>query len=387
MAKKTKAEAKKKAIKTKRKNNKKLQRFVFMLNCILFMILAILVAYEFVGFKGLDEIYNGQDLPPRVYTHRTQIKTPKQDADFIKEALQIDEMGEEDIFHLENALKQTHLQPPPILDSWEDKISHINKIEMHSEDLYRLYEEKLPDDIKLPTAPIQPAKPPYFGKKPVIAIVIDDMGISHRRTKDIASLHYPITASFLTYASNLNEQITVSKKAGQEIIAHLPMQPKKMQNISPDVLTVKMSNEQVRKGIVQMLAKFKDIKGVNNHMGSQFTESNMGMDIVMEELSKQNLYFLDSKTTAKSVADQSAKKHRVKYASRNVFLDNVDDFNYVMKQLKYTELVARQNGYAIAIGHPKAQTYNALKAWLPTLKQQNIKLVPLSQIVDVLNKK
>ena len=211
------------------------------------------------------------------------------------------------------------------------------------------------------------------------------MGVSHRRTANISSLDYPLTSSFLTYASNLRPQIAAAERAGHEIIAHLPMEPKASMNVSPDVLTVKMNEKQVAEGLNGMLDKFPGIAGVNNHMGSRFTEDAERMDVVMKELEKRGLFFLDSKTTPHSAGEKAAKDNRVRYVSRNVFLDNEDKFDYVMRQLRQTEAIARKNGYAVAIGHPKEQTYNALKVWLPTLKSRNLRLVHLSEIVKALN--
>ena len=216
----------------------------------------------------------------------------------------------------------------------------------------------------------------------MIAIVVDDMGVSHKRTAQISSLEYPLTSSFLTYATNLKAQIYKAKEAGHEIMAHLPMEPKASINVSPDVLTTSMSMEDVETQLEQMLDKFDALCGVNNHMGSRFTEDDKRMNVVMQKLAQKNLFFLDSKTTAHSVAQEAAKKNNVRYVSRNVFLDNEDKFDYIIRQLQKTEIIARKKGYAVAIGHPKEQTFKALKVWLPTLKSRGIRLVPLSKIVD-----
>ena len=271
--------------------------------------------------------------------------------------------------------------PQPPENDWEKKVAYINEIELPSQVIYDFYEEKLPKNVhpKISGIKIEVSrKPPYFGREPVIAIVIDDMGVSHRRTANISSLDYPLTSSFLTYASNLRPQIAAAERAGHEIIAHLPMEPKASMNVSPDVLTVKMNEKQVAEGLNGML-------DVNNHMGSRFTEDAERMDVVMKELEKRGLFFLDSKTTPHSAGEKAAKDNRVRYVSRNVFLDNEDKFDYVMRQLRQTEAIARKNGYAVAIGHPKEQTYNALKVWLPTLKSRNLRLVHLSEIVKALN--
>ena len=120
-------------------------------------------------------------------------------------------------------------------------------------------------------------------------------------------------------------------------------------------------------------------------MGSKFTEDRRAMSDIMKVLAEHDLFFLDSKTTAKSVGQEVAKTYGVDYATRHVFLDNNNDKAYILGQLRATEKIAKKNGYAVAIGHPKSQTYVALKEWLPTLEEKGIKLVPMSEIVELRN--
>lgn len=342
-----------------------------------------------VETEELLPVAETEELPPVVET---------EDDGYLQKALEQDELDDDNLFRLEDAVVRNEPDAPqPPENDWEKKVAYINEIELPSQVVYDFYEEKLPEDVIDTEAPknVHPKisgikievsrKPPYFGRKPVIAIVIDDMGVSHRRTANISSLDYPLTSSFLTYVSNLRPQIAAAERAGHEIIAHLPMEPKASMNVSPDVLTVKMNEKQVAEGLNGMLDKFPGIAGVNNHMGSRFTEDPVRMDVVMKELEKRGLFFLDSKTTPHSAGEKAAKDNRVRYVSRNVFLDNEDKFDYVMRQLRQTEAIARKNGYAVAIGHPKEQTYNALKVWLPTLKSRNLRLVHLSEIVKALN--
>lgn len=351
-----------------------------------------LLSFFLIGLSVLSAAENGnvaEKLPPAVET---------EDDGYLQKALEQDELDDDNLFRLEDAVVRSEPDAPqPPENDWEKKVAYINEIELPSQVIYDFYEEKLPEDVIDTEAPknVHPKisgikievsrKPPYFGREPVIAIVIDDMGVSHRRTANISSLDYPLTSSFLTYASNLRPQIAAAERAGHEIIAHLPMEPKASMNVSPDVLTVKMNEKQVAEGLNGMLDKFPGIAGVNNHMGSRFTEDAERMDVVMKELEKRGLFFLDSKTTPHSAGEKAAKDNRVRYVSRNVFLDNEDKFDYVMRQLRQTEAIARKNGYAVAIGHPKEQTYNALKVWLPTLKSRNLRLVHLSEIVKALN--
>ena len=300
----------------------------------------------------------------------------------------------------------TNVSTPPI-DTYKAKLppEYAALEDMDSDALEATYEEDLPEgEYQEPAAPHPKGyhiyhghkklrdmdidisrKPPYFGPNPVIAIVIDDMGISHARTKDISSLKAPITSSFLTYGTKLEAQIEAARAAGHEIIAHVPMQAKSNVDVAPDVLTIKMTPEEISRNFTDMLGKFQDIKGVNNHMGSLFTEHADKLAPVMEILGRRGLYFLDSKTSSHSVAEQVAASHQVAYAHRHVFLDNVNEVEYVNRQLALTERIAKRNGYAVAIGHPKSATYQALKAWLPGLTEKHIKLLPLSEVIAVLH--
>lgn len=256
------------------------------------------------------------------------------------------------------------------------------------------YEEQLPDDIidasdvytsKIYGMHIIPdRKPPHF-ETPVIAVVIDDMGISLKRTADIASLKAPLTVSFLTYGRRLSEQVENSRRAGQEIMIHVPMEAKSNIDVAPDVLTTAMSKDEIKRNLSVMLGKFDNVQGINNHMGSKLTEDKERMAAVMEVLKQNNMFFLDSKTSAGSHAEEAAAETDVAYAHRHVFIDNNNDKKYILGQLQKAEKIALKNGYAIAIGHPKSQTFEALKEWLPALNGKKVRLVPLSQIVRVLH--
>ena len=120
-------------------------------------------------------------------------------------------------------------------------------------------------------------------------------------------------------------------------------------------------------------------------MGSKLTEDYDRMKVVMEVLKSKGFYFLDSKTSPNSKAENAAADVGIAYAHRHVFLDNNNDKLYILEQLTKTEKLARKNGYAIAIGHPKTQTYAALKEWLPKAEKNGIKIIPLSEVIKILN--
>lgn len=318
------------------------------------------------------------------------------------------------------AVAEEREETSPAADLFYQKLAELEKEETQPEEtseteeelrdemLAKIYEEELPTDVIVDDEPLSPEqladgyhiftehkdvkslniipayKPAYFGEIPVVAVVIDDMGISQKRTADIISLQAPLTASFLTYGKELDNQVKNAREAGLEIMVHTPMEPHSKADLAPDTLTTRMDTEEIKSGLKIMLDKFHNVKGINNHMGSKLTEDFERMNAVMEVLSERDLFFLDSKTTAFSVAKKAAKQNLVSYATRHVFLDNENKADYILKQLAIAERIARRNGYAVAIGHPKTGTYQALKQWLPTLEEKKIKLVPMSEIVKVL---
>jgi len=217
-------------------------------------------------------------------------------------------------------------------------------------------------------------------QKKLIAIVIDDMGINKKRTAEINSIKAPLTASFLTYGTQLAEQVKASKDNGHEIILHIPMEPYSAANTAPDQLLVKMGNRQIAARFEEMLQKIDGIKGGNNHMGSKFTENREKLGVIMKILKEKNLFFLDSKTSVKAIGCEVAAEYEIDCANRDVFLDNENNFEYVTGQLKRTERIADNKGYAIAIGHPKSETVKALQNWLKNLDESKYEVVTVGEL-------
>lgn len=227
------------------------------------------------------------------------------------------------------------------------------------------------------------------GGSVMVAVVIDDMGVSVPHTRDILSLEKPITASFLTYGAANRKQVKEAKGKGFEVMLHVPMMPHAKADLAPVTLSPDMQEDEIKNDFVQMLDRYKGLgmKGINNHMGSLFTEDEKSLGYVMQILKDRNLFFLDSKTTAKSVGAKVAAEYGVPYIARDVFLDNENDYNYIMKQLRQTEKIAHMRGYAVAIGHPRTQTYLALRDWMKELPERRIRLVRLGDLVRDVNKK
>lgn len=219
---------------------------------------------------------------------------------------------------------------------------------------------------------------------PVIAIVLDDLGIDKRRSRRAVSLPAPITLAYLPYAEGLEEQTAEARGRGHELLVHMPMQPHGVNSDpGPNVLDMRLGAIEVLTRLEWNLDRFSGYVGVNNHMGSLFTESEEGMRLVAEGLRDRGLMFLDSLTSSKSVAAGTAESLGVPTTTRDVFLDNTDTAAEVEMRLEQTERVARKTGTAIAIGHPRDATLNVLADWIPKARAAGFALVPLTAVLDI----
>lgn len=228
-------------------------------------------------------------------------------------------------------------------------------------------------------------KPQWDGKKKArIAIIIDDMGMAREYTRNVIDLDAPLTLAFLPYANNLLEFTEPAKRKGHQLIIHVPMEPMNSKlNLGPAGLTTSLDKDEfLRRLDEEIFTSFEGYVGINNHMGSRLTQDIKAMNWLMPVLKEKGLLFVDSKTIHTSVAAQTAHKYGVEYAERDVFLDHNEDLESVVKALMRLEELAKQNGVAIAIGHPKKNTIKALELWMPSLAERGLELVPVSDLVQ-----
>ncbi|HLT01160.1 MAG TPA: divergent polysaccharide deacetylase family protein [Geminicoccaceae bacterium] len=222
---------------------------------------------------------------------------------------------------------------------------------------------------------------PVVDHRPALAVVIDDLGMNRRAAAALNRLPAPLTLAFLPYATKLDEQAQAARAAGHELLVHVPMEPRGREWPGPNALTSELTPDQLVAQLGSQLDSFRGFVGINNHMGSLLTADPERMAIVMAELRRRGLLFLDSRTTPQSVAGRQAARMGVPYAERDVFIDNQLDLEAVLAQLARAERIAAQHGHAVVIGHPHEVTIEALEIWLPTLEARGIALVPISTIV------
>ncbi|MGE0273628.1 MAG: divergent polysaccharide deacetylase family protein [Alphaproteobacteria bacterium] len=220
--------------------------------------------------------------------------------------------------------------------------------------------------------------------KPMIAVVIDDMGVDHRRSIQALALPGPMTMAFLPYARDLGHMTRAARAVGHELLLHMPMEPlSAKENPGPNAIVTGLDPVELRRRADAMLDSFGGYVGVNNHMGSKFTQDVAGMRIVLEDLEARGLLFLDSRTIGNTAGPSVARSLGMPFAERDVFLDNDSTTGNVRAKLAEVEAVARRQGHAIAIGHPHDGTVEALAQWLPDIEKRGFVLVPVSAIVKL----
>ncbi|MGH6942202.1 divergent polysaccharide deacetylase family protein [Hypericibacter sp.] len=222
--------------------------------------------------------------------------------------------------------------------------------------------------------------------RPMIAIVIDDVGLDRANSARAIALPGPLTISFMTYAEHLDQQSALAREHGHELMLHVPMEPMDQSlDAGPQALRTDLAPDELKRRIDWDLTRLSGIVGINNHMGSKFSRSTEGMSLVMQALRERGLLFLDSRTIADSVGSKEAAAYGVPHADRDVFLDDDQSPAKIDEMLAELERIARKRGYAVGIGHPHPATIAALQRWLPTAAQRGFALVPISAIVRRMN--
>lgn len=218
---------------------------------------------------------------------------------------------------------------------------------------------------------------PFKGR---IAIVLDDWGYNMNSMPILERIHYPLTMSVLpnlAYSKEVAEQLHRNKF---QVILHLPMEPHEKLRLEKNTIINAMTPEQIKEIINRDLADIPYVAGVSNHMGSSATENKNTMLVILEELKHRKLYFLDSFVTSSSVCPGLAKEIKVKFAKRDVFLDNNLDKAYIKSQINKLKSIAASRGYAIGIGHDRKVTLEVLAEVMPEIEKEGYRFVFASDL-------
>jgi len=216
-----------------------------------------------------------------------------------------------------------------------------------------------------------------------VAIVIDDFGLDLEMARKFAALPFPITFSILPHLPHSHETAEIARSQNRQVMLHMPMEPQGYPKMKPGpgALLLSMNDQAVLKALRDALQASPYVAGINNHMGSRFTERAKGMKVVIEEVGQRGLFFLDSATSPKSVATQLAQELRILHTRRDVFLDHSQTETAVKAQLKELIQKARLQGTAVAIGHPHGVTLRVLQGASEQLRREGIEVVSAGELV------
>lgn len=220
------------------------------------------------------------------------------------------------------------------------------------------------------------------GDRPMVAVVIDDIGMDKARSMRAIGLAGPLTMAMLPYAEGLDRQVAAARANGHEIIVHLPMEPlDAAADPGPRFLAMAHDFRTFRQTLDWNFDRLGSYVGFSNHMGSRFTADLPRMRRLMREARARGLLFLDSMTTAASFGLQAAAEAGVPHARRHVFLDNERSVPEIWRRLAQLEETARRRGFAVGIGHPHDATIEVLATWIPDARRRGFVLAPISAVV------
>jgi len=241
------------------------------------------------------------------------------------------------------------------------------------------------DKLKTPRIPrVATSQPSHIpaGHSPRLAIILDDVGSDASTVDTIFTLPDRMTLSILPNHPQSTSIAEYAHRRGYEVMLHLPMESEANESPEVEQLRTGMGISQVAKILGEMLQNVPHAAGVNNHQGSLASSDAKLMQELMPLLRERRLFFIDSRTTAATVAYEIAQRDGVRCGFRNVpFLDDVLEESAIRRQLLLAIRGAREKGDAIVIGHPHPETLRVLRDVLPQIQAQGIELVHASSLV------
>lgn len=225
--------------------------------------------------------------------------------------------------------------------------------------------------------------------KGYLALVIDDFGNHGEGTEAMVNLGIPLTAAVMPFLPYSRIDADMAHQAGLEVIMHIPMEPicGEPSWLGPRSITCDLDSQEIKNRLADGLAQLKWAVGMNNHMGSKAMQDTKVVKAILEVARRENLFFLDSRTTPAKVALEAAEALHYPYLARDEFLDGCKVLSHIKKQLRKLGKLALDKGYAIGIGHVGAEggtvTAQAIREMYPELQKQGVCFVYVSQIKEV----
>jgi len=212
-----------------------------------------------------------------------------------------------------------------------------------------------------------------------VAVIIDDIGYDLEVVRQLAQIEVPLAFAVLPFTPHAAEAARRLHAAGKEILLHLPMEPRSYpaENPGPGALMTDMDDDAIRSRLAEALAAVPHAIGVNNHMGSRFMEDEARLKVVMEELSKRGLFFVDSRTTPASRGREAAAGTGVPFAARTVFIDHKRGYESALANLVEPP-GGRKGRPVLMIGHPHPETVRALRKFAALRREGKATVIPPS---------
>lgn len=215
-----------------------------------------------------------------------------------------------------------------------------------------------------------------------IAVILDDLGQHLNEDLRIARLPGAVTCSILPMTPHAQTVARVAHAQQKEILLHLPLEAESHARPGSGALLRTMNADQVADTLAMNILSIPYVVGINNHMGSLATQDHQLMGLLMQELAPYSLFFIDSRTSPGSVAEDFALQKSIRTSHRDIFLDNEPQLAAVTQQWHKLLQLAWERGSAIAIGHPNAATIEILAQEIPRLAKKGVELVPVSQLLN-----
>ena len=218
--------------------------------------------------------------------------------------------------------------------------------------------------------------------KPKIAVILDDWGYHNSGMPYLSSIKQPFTAAVLPGLRYTKEAAETAYKNKKGIMLHLPMQPEKKVPLEKITVMAGMNRDKIVEIVDTLATEVPHYTGVNNHMGSLVTADKTAISTVLEVLKDRNYFFIDSLTTPKTVAYQTARAMGMRWGKRDVFIDNKKEASYNEKQINELKSTARKKGWAIGIGHDDPVTLSTLARMMPEIEAEGFEFVYAAELLQ-----
>ncbi len=225
-------------------------------------------------------------------------------------------------------------------------------------------------------------RPKVSGAAPRMAIILDDWGKNYGVLKYALEIKRPLTLAIIPNLPKTRKIAEEAHQNGLGIMLHLPMEPKsKNEPLEPHTILTTMPEKEILKCVDDAVASVPHLEGVNNHMGSAATSDARVMKTILKRLKAKNLFFIDSAVVSTTQGPKAAAETGIRFAKRDVFIDNVNKVDAIKAQLKKALDIALSHGEVVVIGHDRKLTLQAIKEMIPAFDEAGVRLVLARELV------